>query len=111
VRATYREVDRGTRVVEGVEVRVTELVWSDGGTSFEVHRVDTGEDLTEAECFDQLPTDDQIAALLVPRAPVDWFACPGCGAVFTDDDGDLYVDHVRDCDLVDGAGNPLPAQQ
>ena len=29
------------------------------------------------------------------------------GTVFTTDQGDLYVDHVRDCDLVDGAGNPL----
>jgi len=102
-----REVDHGIRVVVGVQVRVCELVWSDAGTSFEVHRVDTGADLTEAQCFDDMPTDDQIAALL---PPVGWFACPGCGAVFSDDDGDLYVDHVRDCDRVDGAGNPLPTQ-
>ena len=93
----------------GVEVRVTQLVWRDGGTSYEVHRADTGVDLTEAECFDQMPTDEQIAALLPP--PAQWFACPGYGPVFNDDEGDLYVDHVRDCDLVDGAGNPLPAQQ
>jgi hypothetical protein len=103
------EVDHGTRVVAGVQVRVTELVWSHGGTSFEVHEVDTGTDLTEAECFDHMPTDEQIAALL--PAPAGWFACRGCGAVFSDDQGDLYVDHVRDCDRVDGAGNPLPAQQ
>ena len=103
------EVDHGTRMVAGVEVRVTQLVWRDGGTSYEVHRADTGVDLTEAECFDQMPTDEQIAALLPP--PATWFACPGCGTVFNDGEGDLYVDHVRDCDLVDGAGNPLPAQQ
>ncbi len=87
---------------------MTELVWSDAGTSFEVHRVDTGTDLTEAECFDDMPTDDQIAALLAP--PVGWFACPGCGAVFSDTEGDMYIDHVRDCNQVDGAGFPLPTQ-
>ena len=103
-----REVGHGIRVVAGVQVRVTELVWSDAGTSFEVHRVDTDTDLTEVECFDNLPTDEQIAALLPP--PAGWFACPGCGAVFSDDDGDLYVDHVRYCDRVDAAGNPLPTQ-
>ena len=103
------EVDHGTRMVAGVEVRVTQLVWRDAGTSYEVHRVDTGVDLTEAECFDQMPTDEQIAALLPP--PATWFACSGCGTVFNDGEGDLYVDHVRDCDLVDGAANPLPAQQ
>jgi len=108
------EVDHGTRMVAGVEVRVTQLVWRDAGTSYEVHRADTGvdlteADLTEAECFDQMPTDEQIAALLPP--PATWFTCPGCGTVCNDGEGDLYVDHVRDCDLVDGAANPLPAQQ
>jgi hypothetical protein len=103
-----REVDHGIRVVAGVQVRMTEVVWSDAGTSFEVHRVDTGTDLTEDECFDEMPTDDQIAALLAP--PAGWFAGPGCGAVFSDEEGGLYVDHVRDCDRVDAAGNPLPTQ-
>lgn len=55
-----RSIDRGIRVVAGVEVRVTEQVWTDGGASFEVHRLDTGDDLTEDGCFDQLPTDEQI---------------------------------------------------
>jgi len=77
-----REVDHGIRVVAGVQVRVSELVCSDAGTSFEVHRVDTGTDLTEAQCFDDMPTDDQIAALLAP--PAGWLACPGCGAVFSE---------------------------
>jgi hypothetical protein len=39
-----------------------------------------GEDLTEAGCVDAMPTDDQIA--------------------------DLIVDHVSTCDRVDGAGHP-----
>ncbi len=59
-----RSIDRGIRVVAGVEVRVTELVWADGGASFEVHRIDTGDDLTEDGCFDQPPTDKQIENLL-----------------------------------------------
>jgi hypothetical protein len=45
-------------------VRITELLWPDGGQSFEVHRVDTDTDLTEHECFDAMPTDEQIAILL-----------------------------------------------
>jgi hypothetical protein len=46
-----KRVDRGVRVVADVEVQVTELLWTDGGHSFEVHRVDTGEDLTEDGVF------------------------------------------------------------
>jgi hypothetical protein len=30
--------------------------------------------------------------------------------VFSADQGDLYVDHLRDCDLVDGAGNLRPSK-
>jgi hypothetical protein len=97
-------LDHGTRVIADVQVAITQLVWSDAGVSFEVHPVDTGADLTENGCFDQMPTDDQITDLLDP--PSDRLACQGCGAVFSEDEGELYVDHVRDCDLVDGAGNP-----
>jgi hypothetical protein len=71
------EVEHGVRTVAGVEVRVRELVWNDLGRSFEVHRVDTGEDLTEDGCFDTLPTDEQIAALLSDHRP-DWRICRGC---------------------------------
>ncbi len=101
-------VEHGTRVVAGVQVQVTELLWTDAGHSFEVHRVDTGEDLTEDGCFDDLPTDDQIEDLLDP--PVDWWTCRGCGTSIDASQPDLVVDHVRDCDLVDGAGNTLPAR-
>ncbi len=67
--AAPREIDRGRRVVAGVPVRITELVWPDHRRSYEVHLVDVhlvdGDvDLTEHECFDQMPTDDQIQALL-----------------------------------------------
>ncbi len=31
-----------------------------------------------------------------------------CGAVFVAGEEDLIVQHVRDCDTTDGAGNPLP---
>ncbi len=64
--AAAREIDRGRRLVAGVPVRITELLWPDGGQSFEVHRVDTDTDtdLTGHECFDAMPTDEQIAILL-----------------------------------------------
>jgi hypothetical protein len=68
------EFEHGTRAVAGTLVRITELVWNDGGRSFEVHLAgriteaalgdqhDT--DLTQDGCFDVMPTDAQIAALL-----------------------------------------------
>ena len=104
------EVAHGTRTVNGVEVAVRELVWNDLGRSFEVHRVDTGDDLTEDGCFDTMPTDEQIGNLLAHRQP-DWWSCRGCGARFdARTDADLIVDHVHGCALVDGAGNPIGGQ-
>lgn len=103
------EVEHGTRTVAGIEVSIRELVWDDSGNdsgrSFEVHRVDTGEDLTEDGCFDTLSTDEQIADLLAQRRP-DWWICQGCGTRI-DASPDLIVDHVQGCGLVDGAGNPI----
>jgi hypothetical protein len=64
VSTSPREVDRGRRVVAGVPVRVTELVWPDEGRSFQVYLVDGDVDLTENGCFDTMPTDAQITALL-----------------------------------------------
>jgi hypothetical protein len=106
---TIREIDHGVRRVAGVDVRVTELIWDDGGRSFAVHRVDTDDDLTADECFDQMPTDEQISTLL-QQQPGVW-TCPGCGAQFDDTQADLIVDHVQIfCDRVDGAGNPVRDQ-
>jgi len=99
-----RHIDRGTRVVEGVEVQITELIWDDAGRSFEVHRTDTCADLTADGCFDSWPTDDQIANMLNDAAKL--WSCRGCGATIDAGQADLIVDHVRDCDRVDGAGNP-----
>jgi hypothetical protein len=56
-----RDVDRGSRTVDGITVRVTELVWPDERRSFEVHLGDI--DLTENGCFDDPPTDAQIRDL------------------------------------------------
>ena len=53
-------------------------------------------------------TDEQIKDLLDP--PIDWWTCRGCGTSIDASQPDLVVDHVRDCDLVDGAGNPVPAK-
>ena len=100
-----REIDRGTHTVDGIEVHITELVWADEGRSFEVHRTDTGADLTEDGCFDTWPTDDQITDLL--RTAQDLWSCPGCGTTIDASQADLIVDHVRDCDRVDGAGHPV----
>ncbi len=101
------EIEHSTRTVAGIPVRIREVVWEDQGRSFEVHRVDTGEELTVDGCFDEMPTDEQLGELLADRQP-DWWICRGCGARFDASTGaDLIVDHVRGCDLVDGAGNPI----
>ena len=101
-----REVDHGVRAVADTEVRITELIWDDGARSFEVHDADTGDDLTPEACFDQPPTDEQIRTLL-PPAPQAWTCPGGCGTTLRASDADLIVGHVRDCDRVDGAGNPI----
>jgi hypothetical protein len=76
------------------------------GAASKSTRVDTGDDLTEDECFDTMPTDEQIAIRLEQHKPIEWWTCHGCGAQVDATQADLIVDHVRDCDLVDGAGNP-----
>jgi len=60
--------DRGKRTVNGVEVQITELIWPDGGRSFELVRVADETDLTPNECFDNLPSDGQIATALEMHA-------------------------------------------
>lgn len=64
-------------------------MWTDGGRSFEVVTAG-GMDLTEDGCFDTMPTDEQIAALL----PEPWF-CPKCGAGYSQGDPDLIVEHYQ----------------
>jgi hypothetical protein len=58
------EHETETRTVDGVEVRIVRLTWSDGGLSYEVYRQDDDTDLTQDGCFDVLPTDEQIRILL-----------------------------------------------
>ena len=84
-------VERETRRVNGTDVTVFEVVWKDGGRSFEVETFG-GIDLTEGNSFDAMPTDEQIAAIL----PAAW-TCR-CGRVFSENDADLIVDHVSECD-------------
>jgi hypothetical protein len=103
-----REIDRGTRVVGDSEVRITELIWNDGGRSFEVHDTGAGDDLTTNGCFDEIPTDAQLHALLNQQAPRTW-TCPGCDRRINESDADMIIDHVRGCDHVDGAGHALRA--
>lgn len=52
------------RTVDEIAVCIVRLTWSDGGLSYEVYRQDDDTDLTHDGCFDVLPTDDQIRALL-----------------------------------------------
>lgn len=57
-----REVERAT--VLGVDVRIVLAVWDSGLRSYSVYRVADDADLTVEECFDDMPTSGQIAALL-----------------------------------------------
>lgn len=56
------EIDREPITVDNVEYTVTEIVWNDGGRSFDVY-ID-GELLTEDESLDHYPTADDIERLL-----------------------------------------------
>jgi hypothetical protein len=96
-----REIDRGTRTVDGVPVTITEVVWDDDGRSFEVRRADTGADLTTDGCFDAWPTDAQIVDLL--HAAYGLWSCPGCRTAVDAGQADLIADHVRDCARTDTA--------
>jgi hypothetical protein len=97
-----RDIDRGTRTIDGIDLHLTELVWDDGGRSFEVRRTDTDTDLTEDGCLDTWPTDEQLANLLHDHTGA--WSCPGCSATIDGGRADLITDHVRDCD----AGQPVP---
>lgn len=100
----HRRTNRGIRTIDTHQITITELVWTDGGRSFEAHLAD-GTDLTEDGCFDEHPTDAQLRDLLHQR-PGCW-TCPGCRRHIDDTQADMIVDHIRDCDLVDGAGHPI----
>jgi hypothetical protein len=53
----------GEHTVNGRRLEVRRLAWRDAsGLSYQVFDIDTGEDLTEQECFDQYPTLDQLEA-------------------------------------------------
>jgi hypothetical protein len=64
VSASPRECQYDERLVSGVLVRVTELVWADEHRSYQVHLVNGATDLTENGCFDNPPTDTLIKDLL-----------------------------------------------
>ena len=53
--------------------------------------------------------EEAVTESPAPGAPgVRWWVCRGCGATYLDSDPDMIGDRVRGCELVDGAGNPLP---
>jgi hypothetical protein len=89
-----RTVPRGARVIDGVTLQITELIWTDEGRSFAVHRLDSGDDLTVDGWFDLFPTDVQLADLLDDAR--DLWRCV-CGHRFATTDHALIDDHLRDC--------------
>lgn len=93
------------QTVNGIPVLLRELIWSDGGRSWEVFRLGKeegkeDEELTIDSCFDQRPSEEMIAFLL---APSPRWTCPGCGKSY-DNPGSDVVDHVNNCEWVDGGG-------
>lgn len=88
-----RAVERGTRTVDGAQVCVTELVWSDAGRSFQVRRADTAAHIGGS--FDSWPSDAQIARALHDTA--QRWSCLGCRATVEASQPDLIDDHLIDC--------------
>lgn len=90
-----REIDRGTRTIDNLLVTVTELVWDDGGRSFDAHLTGDGTLLTELESFDTEPDDAQLLNLFDDYRGL--WRCPGCHTTVAATDHDLVADHLRDC--------------
>jgi hypothetical protein len=65
------------RVVEGVDVWINRQTWTDGGFTYQVFRASDGADLTAANVFATLPTDEQIAALLPDESDLPPADAPG----------------------------------
>jgi hypothetical protein len=40
-----RDIDRGARAIDGIQVQITEVVWADRSRNFEIRCSDTGADL------------------------------------------------------------------
>ena len=57
------EITLDRRTVAGVEISIVEVVWPDGGRSFEVHCTSDSQCLTFEGAFDLIPTDEQIEHL------------------------------------------------
>lgn len=124
--------------VYGRTFTVTRIEWKDSpGLSYDVTDAETGFAIHD-ESFDDEPgagaiknTIDELIRILEDddwgtssffdptevRAFVDsldrpQWTCKGCGHRIATSDADMVTDHVRDCDAVDGAGNPtLPYTQ
>jgi hypothetical protein len=114
--------------VRGRTFEVERISWrGTSGLSFDVTDVATGQCLT-AESFDDEPTAEEIEELLdqlrddLDSDSLDFFfkgeedtvrkivgfapqwTCPGCNTQIKESDADIIVDHVQDCDRVDGTG-------
>ncbi len=127
---SQQEKSRTSRKVEvrGRTFEVERIAWhGTSGLSFDVTDVETEQCLT-AESFDDRPGFEEIEELLdqlrddLDNECLDPFfngvedtlrkivgytpkwSCPGCNTQINESDADIIVDHVRDCDLVDGSG-------
>ncbi len=92
---TARRIGRGARTVDGITVTITELIWPNMGRRFQVHRADTGTDLTMDGHLDGKPGDDDIRELIAEASNL--WRCPGCGTAVDVDDHDLKADHMLGC--------------
>ena len=71
------EVIVGTATVNGRELEIVRLTWSDTpGLSYDVHDEATSNCLTE-ESFDDYPTDEQINAVVQHAEDVGMFEADG----------------------------------
>lgn len=52
----------------------------------------------------RMATDPALSFAASADAP---WTCPGCHRRIDETQADMIIDHVRDCDLVDGAGHPI----
>lgn len=59
------EIDREPITVDDVEYQVTEIIWKNGGRSFDVYKGDKL--LTEDESLDEYPTAEQIRDLVLNK--------------------------------------------
>ena len=88
--------DSTERIVDGVTVRIQEIVWSDGSSTWEVFHQDRSISVVDDYTAEE-PTDEEIRFLL--RSRIGWWICQGCGQTYRSYEGDRVKLHIQLCDL------------